>query len=230
MVRKVLLAVAVVSLAACGGSRKQQASRPVTVSDSDYGRLTAAQTAPVDQARTELGQARDEAARAKLRQTDAAQATALAQADIGVAEAELQRADARMKMAQESADPTQLAQATEMTEAAKLRLATAQARLDYAQKIQAARAAEVAAAESAVALQEMRVEEAKLLALQQAQVPAATKYDPAQLNARVAEAQKQFDEASATSRAALTEATSAEQRWQQLNQQLQARINSPPRG
>lgn len=228
--RKALVAMAVLALAGCAGGNKK-AARPVTVSDSDYGRLTPAQTAPVDQARTTLGQARDELARAKLRQTEAAQANALAQADIGVAAAEAKRADARTKMAQESADPNQLAQARTMSESVQLRQAAAQARVDYAQKIQAARAAEVAAAEKRVALAEAEVERAKLQALLQAQVPAATKYDPAQLDGRVATAQQEYTKANATSQAALTDAMNAEAHWRELERQLQARAAPPaPRG
>ncbi|HET7753165.1 MAG TPA: hypothetical protein VFK85_04580 [Anaeromyxobacteraceae bacterium] len=228
--RKALVAIAVLALAGCAGGNKK-AAKPVTVSDSDYGRLTPAQTAPVDQARTALGQARDEFARAKLRQTESAQAAALAQADMGVAAAEAQRAEARMKMAQESADPNQLAQARTMSDSARLRQATAQARVDYAQKIQAARAAEVATAEKRVALAEAEVERSKLQALLQAQVPAATKYDPAKLDARVATAQQEYSQASATSQAALNDAINAEAHWRELERQLQARAAPPaPRG
>jgi hypothetical protein len=134
-------------------------------------------------------------------------------------------------MAQESNDPRELAQASAMTEAAKLREATAQARIDYGQKLQAARAAEVAAAEKAVAYQEMRVEQSKLQALQVAQVPAAAKYDGAQLDGRLAVARKELDEASAAARAAVVESSNAERRWNELNRQLQARSGDPaPRG
>jgi hypothetical protein len=227
--RKALLVVGLAALAGCAGSK--EASKPVMVSDSDYGRVPPAQTAVVDEARTGMFQARDELARAKLRQTEAAQATNLAQADISVAEAELQRAAARMKMAQESNDPTQLAQARDMNEAAQLRLNTAKARSDYAQKLQAARAQEVAAAEKQIALQEMRVEQAKLQALQQAQVPAAGKYDGQALDARVAAVSKEFNEASSNARTALDSAMNAERHWQELQRQLQARANDPaPRG
>jgi hypothetical protein len=227
--KKALLVGSLAVLAGCAGSQK--VSKPVTVSDSDYGRVPPAQTAVVEEARSGMNQARDELARAKLRQTDAAQATNLAQADISVAEAELQRAAARMKMAQESNDPTQLAQARAMNEAAQLRLDTAKARLDFAQKLQAARAQEVAAAEKHIALQEMRVEQAKLQALQQAQVPAAGKYDGQKLDARVADVRKEFDEASTNARSSLDAAMNAERHWQELQRQLQARANDPaPRG
>ena len=203
---------------------------PVTVSDSDFGRLPATQMAPVDNARDDLSQSRDDFARAKLRQTDAAQAVDLAQADLSVAAAELQRAAARTKMAEESNDPAQLAQARHMTETAQLRENTAKARLDFAQKLQAARAAEVAAAEKRVAYGEMRLEQAKLQALQQAQVPAAQKYDAAQLDGRVAAARNEFDEAQGKAQAALAEASNAEGHWRELNRQLQARAAEVPRG
>jgi hypothetical protein len=224
--RKALLVACVVALAGCAGGRKQ-AERPVTVSDSDYGRLGTDQTAMVDQARTELGNSRDELARAKLRQTEAAQATNLAQADIGVADAELQRAASQAKLAEESNDPAQLARARSMADSAQLRKTAAQARLEYAGKLQAARAAEVTAAEKEVAYQEMLVEQSKLHALNQAQVPAGGKYDASRLEGAVAAARKEFDEASANARAAALEASSAEQRWQDLQRQLQARSGDP---
>jgi hypothetical protein len=218
------------ALAACAGGNKE-AAKPAKVSDSDYGRLAPAQTAAVDQARITLGDARDELARAKLRQTQTAQAVNLAQADMAVADAELKRAEARAKLANESMEPTQLAEARNLSEAAQLRQSAAEARIDYAKKIQDARSAEVAAAEKRVAFEEMRVEQAKLQALQQAQVPAAAKYDGSQLDSRVAAARKEFDDAQANAQKAMSAAAGAEQRWNDLNKQLQARGGAPaPRG
>lgn len=224
--RKALLVTCMVALAGCAGGQKKP-SQPVTVSDSDYGRLTADQTAMVDKARMDLGSARDEFARAKLRQTDASQAVSMAQADIGVADAELHRAAAQAKLAQESNDPAQLSQARAMADSAQLRKNAAQARLEFAQKLQEARASEVAAAEKQVAYQEMLVEQSKLHALNKAGVPAGAKYDAAQLEGRVAVARKEFDEAAANSRAKLQEASSAEQRWHEIQRQLQAQSGAP---
>jgi chromosome segregation ATPase len=217
------------ALTACAGSK--EASKPVTVSDPDYGRLGPAQTAAVDQARITLGDARDELARAKLRQTQTAQAINLAQADMTVAEAELKRAEARAKLANESLEPAQLAEARTLSESAQLRQAAAQSRLDFAKKIQDARAAEVAAAEKRVAFEEVRVEQAKLQALQQAQVPAAAKYDGAQLDSRVAAARKEFEAAQANAQKTLSDAAGAEQRWNELSRKLQAQSGGAgPRG
>jgi colicin import membrane protein len=226
------LALAALAALACGTSKKQQVQqKPVTVSEADYGRLDPSQTQLVDQARADRGRANDELARAKLRQADAQHEDSLARADLTAADAEKARAEARTRMAKESNDPRAIEQARDLTEVAALRRRTAEARAAWAKEIREARDAEVAAAERRVAYEDARVEQAKLQALQQAQVPAATKYDPAPMDARVATARRDLEAAEGAARQQLAEAGNAERAWRELDRQLQARLGAAgPRG
>jgi hypothetical protein len=228
--KKLVLALAAVAALACGGSQRA-AKKPVTVSDSDYGRLQAGQTSIVDAARADLGNARDAVARAKLRQTDASNEVGHVQADLATADAEQKRADALMRAAKQSNDPAQLEQARAMGESARLLRQAAEAHGVYAKHLVDTRAAEVAAAERRVAYEELRVEHAKLRALQLAQVPAATKYDAAALDARVAAARKDLEAAEGHARTLGAQMNQASARWLELTRQLQARgAPVPPRG
>ncbi len=193
-----------------------------TVSDADFGRLQAGQTGPVDEARQFLASARDESARAKLRLQQMQQEDDLAKADQQVADADAKRAEAQVRLANENREPAALESARKMTESAKIRHQAADARLDYANQLAAARQASVKAAERQVALGEARVEWAKLQALQQAGVPAATKYDAGGFQTRLNDAQKDFDTSMQKARELETQSTAAQQRWQDLQRQVQS--------
>jgi chromosome segregation ATPase len=221
--RNVAIALAASAVLACAGSQK----KPVTVSDADYGRLTPGQTGPVEQVRVEQGNARDAAARAKLRQTESRHEVELAQADEKAAEADRLVAESAAKSAKESNDPAQLESARNTSETAQLRKRAADAHLDYAKKLQALRDAELEAANERVAYQNARLERAKLTALQTSQVPAATKYDAAQLDASVSQAQAAMQQADSKVHTANAEVGNAGRTWQELDRQLQARGGTP---
>jgi chromosome segregation ATPase len=225
--RKLAVAVLASAALACAGSKAQ---KPVTVSDADYGRLQPDQTQPVDQARADLGNARDALARAKLRHNQAKSQAGFAESDMQSAEAARTRAETLAKAARASADPAQIEQARAAGEAAELRRRTAQAHAQYANSLDQTRAAEVTAAERRVAYEEARVEQAKLQALQQAKVPAATKYQAAELEARVANARKEMDDAQNKARTLESELANVEKQWQELNRQMQASGRPPSRG
>jgi hypothetical protein len=220
--KKIAIAVAACAALACGGKRVEQ--KPLTVSDSDYGRLQAGQTQLVDAARADLARARDEHARAKLRQTEAINEDQLAQADLQAAEAAKTRADSMARSANESRAPAQLEQARTAAETAQLRQRAADAHMDHARKLQRARAAQVGVAERRVAYESARVELAKLQSLQQAQVPAASKYDARRLEAQVAKARKELEQAEGEVRKSEAEVTAAERTWQELDRQLKAQL------
>jgi chromosome segregation ATPase len=226
--RKIAVTLVACAALACAGSKAQK--KPVTVSDADYGRLQPGQTQPVDQARADLGSARDALARAKLRQSEAKGQVGLVEADLQAAASARTRAETLAKQAKASADPVQVEQARAAAESAELRRRTAEAHQQYVRSLEQTRNAEVTAAERRVAYEEARVELAKLQALQEAKVPAATKYQPAELEARVANARKEMEDAENKARTLQSQMANAERQWQELNRQMQASGGAPPRG
>jgi len=220
--RKIAIALGACVVLACAGTQK-----PATVSDADYGRLAPGQTGPVDEARSELSTAGDAAARAKLRQTEAKHELELAQADEKAAEAARLKAASAAKSAKESNDPAKVESARNVSDTAELRKRTADAHVDYAKKLQAFRDAEVEAANQKVSYLEARVERSKLAALQDAQVPAATKYDASMLDAQVSKAQAGMQEAHSKVGSAKAEMGNAGKAWKELDRELQARGGAP---
>ncbi len=196
------------------------------VADTDFGRLGPAQTAPVDEAHQFVASARDELARAKLRAQDARHELDLAKADQVAASADAQRADADKKAADQSRAPADLERSRQMQDVAKFHKSAADAHVEYANRLIEANNASVDAANKQVALAEARVEAVKLQALQQAGVPAASKYDPSQFQSRVSSAQKAFDDALKHARDLHGQASASQQRWQDAQRQLQARGGS----
>lgn len=225
---KIVAAMAACAALACAGGRAEQKA-PVTVSDSDYGRLQSGQTALVDAARADLARARDEFARAKLGETDARQEDELARADLTAAESAKMRADSLAKTAAESNAPADLEAAKSMAETAQLRLETANAHMTYAKAVQAQRAAEVRTAERRVAYESARVELSKLQALQQAGVPAAAKYPSSELEGQVAQARQHLEQAEKESGGGEAQVTSAKRTWEELNRRLQVKLGQAPR-
>lgn len=231
MSRLTLLALASATLlaGACsmvGGHRAE--FKPV--SDTDYGRLGPSQLGPVDQARTAAAAARDDVARAKLRLQQAQNEIALARADQTAARAAVQRAQAQASAATGSNDPNAKAQAQEAAAQAELQTRSAQAHMAYAQRLAEARQAEVDAGDQQVALREAELEKSKLTALTQAGIPAATKYNPATFDARVAGAQQEFSQRRAEADERMHAAMQNENAWRTLHAQYQARVSGPVQG
>ena len=189
-----------------------------TVSDSDYGRLTATQTQPVADARSQLALARDELGRAKLGVVNDQHEGALARADQATASADVSRAAAESKIGKDSNEPVQLQQARDDTKAAQQSKEVADARLAYSKKLAASQAAQVTAAERKVDLMTEKVNLAKLQSLDDAAVPAAGKYDRATTMERVVDAQRAYDRALATAATASGETATAKEHWQKLDQ------------
>jgi chromosome segregation ATPase len=223
--KRIVYVLALAAVAGCasmrGGARQ---NAPVAqVSDADFGRLAPGQMAPVDQARQFLASAKDEQGRAKLRQQDTMHEADLAKADQAAAASDAQRAEAQAKIANDSREPALLEQARQLREQAQQHKSAADAHADYAKRLAEARQASVQAADQQVALGEAKVEWAKLQALQQANIPAAGKYDAGQFQTRVNEAQKSFDVALQKARELEGQATASQQRWEELQKQIQAR-------
>jgi hypothetical protein len=215
------LAACLASTSGCAMFHRGPAFKPV--SDADFGRLTPAQMGPVDAARSDLFSAHDAVARAKLRAQEAEQETERARADQTAARAELQRAGAELDAAQDSADLAAKTRAQELDATARLRSEEARAHAAFAQRQVDAREADVDAADAHVKVAEAQLERSKLTALRQAGLGAASKYDPATFDARVAAAEKDYQEARARANDAGRKSDSARLTWSGLAQQYQAR-------
>jgi hypothetical protein len=224
--RNIAVVLVLAAISGCASSRGVSGQ----VSEADMGRLKPDEMAMVDQARQFRASAVDEQARATLRLQDAKHELALAEADRKDADAEAQRAEARTKIASDSREPALLEQARELTEQARLHEGSAAARLDYAQKLIDARKAGLKAAEKQVALGDARVERSKLQAMQQANVPASSKYDAARLEGRVNDSQKSFEEALQKARDLDGQATAAQRSWRDLQRRFQAKRGAAPTG
>jgi hypothetical protein len=194
------------------------------VSDADYGRLAPGQMAPVDAARGQTFAARDAAARAKLRLEEAQHESELAQAEQTAARADTEHARAEQDAAASSKAPDVLARAQESAVRAELHRRAAQAHAAYAQKLMAARQAEADAADDQVKVRDAELDRSKLTALSQAGIPAATKYSPASFDARVAEAQRKYQEAKARADDAVHQANQTHNDWMALNDQYRQRL------
>ncbi len=227
MKRAIITALAL-SAGACAGGRAEHGM--ATVSDADYGRLQPGQTQPVDEARQQVTQARDELARAQLRLTDTQHEDELAKADQTAADSDKKRAEAETKIATDSNDPEQKARAHELTETAELHRRAADAHMTYAKKLIDSRKAAVDAAQKRFEVETAKVNLAKEKALQAAQIPAAGKYDMVAMTNRVMNAQRDYDDSARKAQTLDAEASSAQQTWRDLDQQLQARASGANRG
>jgi hypothetical protein len=214
-------ALALTALAGCATTR-QGGAASATVSDADLGRLSPQQMGAVNQARQIVMTARDEFARAQLRQQQVQNETGQARADRTTADADAQRAEAEQKAANEGREPAALQRAQQLQQQAALRRQAADARVEWANKFNAARTAQLDAAQRNVDLAQAQLEMAKLQALHGASIPAASKYDAGKFQQRVNDARQAYEQAFARSRQAEAEALTAQQRWNSLNQQLQA--------
>jgi hypothetical protein len=223
--RKISIALGLAGLAALSGCRSASSRGPAyrPVSEADFGRLEAGQTGPVDAARADLALARDEVARAERRAADARHEIEFARADETAARAERERATAEMRVAHESADPRALARAQDLADGAEIRSRAAAEHLAYAQRLVEARDAARDATRARVALAEAALERARLAALEQAGIPAASKYDPRPLDALEAERRRAFDARRARAAHAERLAQDALARWRAQVDRWQAR-------
>ena len=199
---------------------------PAQVSDADFGRLQQGQTQPIDQARQEQAMAREELARGKLRLQQAEHETALAKADVTAADSDAKRAGAVATAANSNREPRQLEEANRLKDSAQLHKQEADAHVAYASKLVDARKAELSALQKRLDLADAQLDQAKLEALQQADIPASTKYDAGKFQTRVANARKDFDEAQQKAQKMGAEASSAQQAFLSAQRQFQARAGA----
>jgi hypothetical protein len=232
MTRTLALAAALAAFTlACRSAPKRAGEPPIaTVTDADLGRLAPEQMGPIQAARATLDEARDAVARARLRLQNSRHEQEWANAEKVAAEGDRLLAAAEQSTARETGDQRQSELASERSDAAALRGQAAAARLDYAAKLLQAREAEVRTAEARVRRAEWEVERGKLTALQRAGLPAASKYDPAPIERRIAEAVKAEDGARAKSRDLGATARTAYEQWRSLSEKYEARARSIPTG
>jgi colicin import membrane protein len=222
-----LAVLALCAAAALGCSSPQRAKpQPTTVSAADVGRLSPEQMGAVQSARSDVDAARDALDRARLRLQDARHEEWYARADRTQADADRQRGEAQLRAAQEAGDGRAAGRAQELVAAAALRAQAADARLEYARRLIAARQSGVDAYQARVARAEWDVERAKLAALREAQIPAASKYDAASLDRRGADLARAEDASVARSRELDRQATTAFDRWRSLVDRYEARLRA----
>lgn len=226
----IVAALAASTLACRSASRKSAGEQVQTVADADLGRLSPDAMGPVQTARAALDEARDAIARARLRLQDSRHEQEWANAEKASAEGDRLRAAAELSSAKEAGDQRLSGLASERSAAAALRVEAAAARLEYAVKLAQAREAEVRTAEARVRRAEWEVERAKLTALRQARLPAASKYDPAPIERRIAEATRAEEGARAKSRDLGVAARAAYEKWRSLSDRYEARARSIPTG
>ncbi|BDG03752.1 hypothetical protein [Anaeromyxobacter oryzae] len=224
---KIGIACAPLALAAALACMGGGSHRPETVAETDFGRLSPAEMQPVNAARTESDAARDGVARADLHLQEAQHEADYAKAEQTAVRADQERAAAAAKAAKESGDPGDTARAQELASTAQLHQQAAEAHAAYANQLVQARQAGVAAAKAEQARAEAALERAKLTALEQAQIPAATKYDPARFDATVAQRTREAAEARTRASQADHAALQALGTWQTLQQRWQARAQGP---
>ena len=217
---KIAVAAALVALVACAHGRSREAAP--TIADADLGRLAPEQMGAIERERQAVATARDELARARLRQQETQREVGLAKADGTAANAEAQRAAAEANVANQSREAAALQRAQQLQQTAALRKQAADAHLDWANKLAETRAAQVSVAEQQVALAQAQLELAKLRSLQASSIPAASKYDPNKFEERVRQARQAYDEAFTKARDAETRAMVAQRRYEDVSRQLQA--------
>jgi chromosome segregation ATPase len=206
----------------CMHGGAQSEAKSSTVSEADVGRLGPEQEALVDQARQGLASANDALSRTRLRLQQAQNEEGTAKADQQAAEADQKVADAQQKVANDSRAPDALEKARQLQDQAKAHKQVADVHLEYANKLLDERKAEVQAAEQQVKVAQVRVEWSKLQALEQANNPAAAKYDPGRFQTAVSDAQGHLDTATQKARSLEAQATAARQRWEDLQGRQQA--------
>jgi hypothetical protein len=230
-VASIAAALAAIVLGCRSTPHRKADPHPVrTVNDADLGRLAPDQMGPVQVARSRLHEARDALARAQYRLQQSRHEESWANADRAAAESDRLRAAAALATAKDAGDQRAVTVASDQGEAAAIRAKCAEARLDYARKLVDARDAEVKAAEARARRMEWEVERSKLAALHEAGVPAASKYEVAPVDAKIAEAAKAEDAARARASQLGGIARGAYDAWRALNAQYEARARAIPTG
>jgi CRISPR/Cas system CSM-associated protein Csm2 small subunit len=229
--RYVGIALLAVCVVACSSVKKElSGSGGAKVSDEDLGRLGSDQLGPVNQARTKVAQAQDNVARSKLAEQDADHQKELAKADGAAAKADAQNAEAQQKIANDTRSPQQEQRAQTLTQNAQLRKQVSDAHEEFAKKLGDARSAEVEVANEQLDLANAQLEQARLQALQEAKVPAATKYNQGEILDRVSKAQQDVQQAQEKATQASTQAQASQTTWNQLRQQYQAQAGGAAPG
>lgn len=223
---KGMIPLAFAAVMGCMHGGAQSEAKSSTVTDADVGRLGPEQEALVDQARKELASAHDALSRTSLRLQQAQNEEGTAKADQQAANADQKVADAQQKVANDSRAPDALEKARQLQDQAKAHKQVADVHLEYANKLIDQRKAEVQAAEQRVKVAQARVEWSKLQALEQANNPAAAKYDAGRFQTAVNDAQADLDKATQKAHDLEGQATAARQRWGDLQGRLQAHGSS----
>jgi hypothetical protein len=201
----------------------------LTVSEADIGRLEPGQMGPVNQARQEWANSRDNYSRSHWRLKEAQTESRVAKDEQQQAALHVQAAGTEQKAALDSS-PSAQEKAGQLQEQASAKKQVADARLDYTNKLVSQRNAEMQAAYQRLAVADKRLNWSKLQALEQAQNPAAMKYDSGRFQTAVNDSQREFDKAKQQAHDLEIVATAARQHWEDAQRRLQPQTSSSEMG
>jgi hypothetical protein len=213
-----LVTFVTVGLAAAGCASSKKAEAPDSAGAPVVAPAPPPPAAPAPSAGATTGQTvDDEVGRARFRSLEAQRELQSALAEQSAADAERARGESDLESAKRSTDSVAQARATEVARAAEVRRRVADAHVDYARKLVAAREAEVRAASAHVAVVEVG--------------RTATPPTPsASIDPRLAAAQDAEHAARTDASRLGEEALAAQRQWQALNRESQARAGVPAPG
>ena len=165
-------------LGACATTEPTGIAGPM-VSSADMGRLSPQQLHPVDEAQAQFFRAQQARNRAALQLQDAKNQVAVTEPRVQAADADIKAAEAHLDAAKQSGDPRSIGAAQHELDVARLEKQAREANIDYLNHEVSYRDAALTLSSRQVDLADARLQQSKLLALQQAHNPAANKYSSA---------------------------------------------------
>ncbi len=184
------------------------------VSEADMGRLSQNDLGPVSDARQRVGSMEQARNRAVLRLDDAKGQLAMAVPAVSAADSGIDAAKIGLANAQETGDQAKIQKAAHQLDLATTFKKEREARVDYLKREVDLRKAEVTAADRRLDLAKAQLERSKLVALEQAKNPAASKYNAGLFEAEVDSARRSVDAAEHDVAMARQSAGSTFEGWQ----------------
>ena len=184
------------------------------VSAADVGRLSQDDLGPINAAQRQLQAAEQARNHAVLQEDDAKGQLAMAKPAIDAADADISGAQVGLENAQKTGDQSKIQEAARQVDLATTFRKERQARVDYLNHEVDLRASEVTAADRQIALARAQVERSKLVALEQAHNPAATKYDTGLFESAVDNARRAVDSAEQQVATARQSSSASFEGWQ----------------
>jgi chromosome segregation ATPase len=210
--------VAAVLLIGCAHMHKGKAPE---IKEEWLARVPPSQMQPVDAARADLRQAKNDQNRAQVGLQDAENRHDIAKSEVATAKDRVKAAEKRVKMAKDTGDAGRLQTAESELNQPQARLTAAEAKADWADANQDAAKARVDYADAAVRTQEAKVSQAEYQVLANANDTRVKDFQPQSFEAAVS--QRQAEEAKARNEVRDKEqkVASAYQKWNQARSQVE---------